>query len=696
MMKILFQKISIRAKLAAAVVLFLCSSSGEAYAQSEHEGTADLTELSFAELLDVTVTSVARKEQGLLEAPAAVYVLSGEEIRRSAATSIPEALRYVPGVQVAQIDANKWAVSVRGFNGRFSNKLLVLIDGRIVYTPLYSGVFWDAQDMDMDDIDRIEVIRGPGATLWGANAVNGVINIITKSTSETVGGRLHALAGNEERALVSLRYGGQAGKNGDYRVFGKWFDRDGSVDLNGDDVPNDWDMGRLGFKGDWRVAGKDLVSVEVGAHRGDVGERVFEALPVPPLVSMTDANQDVRGYFAMTAWHRDQGANRSLDVNLSFERTDRRSVLLNENRQNVDLNFQQRLPAGRRQDLIWGAQFRHTGDDIDNTAGFAADPDSRVLSRYGFFAQDEIKIRPDEVHLILGMKLEYNDYTRWEVQPNVRVLWRPNPSQTVWGSIARAVRIPGRAERDGLAILAVGVQPPGSPANPFPLPLYPGIKGNGSLNSENLIAYEAGYRVKPVENLILDLALFWNDYDDLRSLANGVPSCAPSGVPAPVGCSAGDTAIIAPLMLGNDTEGHSKGFELSADWHAGKTFRLRGNYSYLDLDLTSSSSSGAAAGLNMSGSDPEHQVAIHTFWQARPTLQIDLGVRYVGELVGLGIDDYTALDVRIGWHPAKRLELYIAGRNLIAGEHQEFISELRDIPPMQVEPSIFGGLHWEF
>jgi len=649
----------------------------------------DLTEMSLTDLLDMEVTSVAKKPQPLSHTAAAVYVVTQEELRRSGATTLADALRLVPGVNVAQIDANKWAISARGFNGRFSNKLLVLIDGRSIYTPLFSGVFWDIQDTMLDDIDRIEVIRGPGATVWGANAVNGVINIITKAAAETQGGLLSVGGGTEERGFTAVRYGGALpGRRGHYRIYAKSFDRDTGRDAAGGAAADDWRMVRTGFRVDWTTTGPDMVTLQGDLYDGAAGETVAEPLADPLRVQVIDGDEAVSGGNVLLRWTRMEGGAPALTVQLYYDRATRTSRLFDIVRDTVDVDLQRRTTTGRH-DLVWGAGYRHTRDDTSKTLAIALLPTARKYDLWSAFLQDEITVA-DDLHLTLGTKVEHNAFSGWEVQPGARLLWEATASQTVWASVARAVRTPARADSDTQATTVENV---GDPRNPFPVPEVITYAGSDTFDSESVVAYEVGYRARAGAKAAIDIAAFFNDYDQLRSLNGGIPSCEPGGTYPLCGPPISDRAVI-PLQFANDLRGESYGVEISGEWQVVDRWRLSATYTYLEIFLHADDP--AVVTEDEEERTPHNQATLHSALTLPHHTDLDLWLRYVDNVTDFDIPHYLTADARVAWRPSPAWEVSLVGRNLLDDRHPEFLSELRDISSAEVERSLYGQVRWSF
>ncbi len=645
----------------------------------------DLMALSLDELVGLEVTSVARKSQKLSTAAAAIFVISAEDIRRSGVTTIPEALRLAPGLEVARIDANKWAVSSRGFNGRFANKLLVLIDGRSVYTPLFSGVFWDVQDTLLEDIDRIEVIRGPGAALWGANAVNGVINIITRPAEDTQGFLAGAGAGDRERGFGALRYGGALGGDAHYRVYGKYFRRDSLATLSGEDGADDWAMLRGGFRIDWENRDHCFWTLQGEAYGGKDGERVS----VPDLQSATlsrsfDAETDLAGGFLLSRFRHLASATSESAVQLYYDLTDRSTDgPFDETRHTFDIDFQHRFAAGERQELIWGGGYRLTADDFDNgfTVSFA--PERRTDHLLSAFVQDDIALRPERLYLILGSKFEYSSYSGLEIQPNARLAWTPRDGHTLWAAVARAVRTPSRAEEDvrlNQAALPASTSPPSPPT-------LMAFFGRDDRDAEELLAFEAGYRLQPLKRLSLDLAAFYNVYDDLFTFERGAPFVESSPLPP---------HLVVPLLAANLMDGETYGAELAADWQAADWWMLRGAYTYLQMHLHSAGENLGPRTEAAEGDSPHHQASLRSAMDLPGETELDLWLRFVDDLPGQGVGGYLSLAARFGWRPRPNLELSLVGQNLLDPRHPEFKSEQFSSAVTEVERSVYGKVSWRF
>ncbi|HZV35454.1 MAG TPA: TonB-dependent receptor [Verrucomicrobiae bacterium] len=618
-----------------------------------------LTEMPIEDLLNQDVTSVAKIPEQLSKSPAAISVLTQEDIQRSGARSIPEALRLVPGMDVAQVDSQQWAVSARGFNDVFANKLLVLQDGRSLYTPLFSGVFWDVQNPLLEDIDRIEVIRGPGASLWGANAVNGVISVITKSAADTQGFMALAGGGNYEQDFFAARYGGKISDDLYYRVDGQYFDRGNSIlSSSGDDAHDAWRMGQGSFRMDWdtRKNGGDLVTLQGDFYEGRM-DQVYDAFSFPPPSMMpTPDVERVGGGNILGRWSHEFQDENDMTLQMYYDRTDRNTVIFNEDLDVFDIDVQHHfvVDAGLRNEVVWGLGYRLSLDHLGNTQTVAfsdTDPQTELFSA---FVQDEITLFPDRLRLTIGTKLEHNTYTGFEAQPDGRLLWTPAEHQTVWAAVSRAVRTPSEAEE---FIRLNEVVAPGTlgPAQPVPVPVT--IYGSQNMRSEDLIANQLGYRVAPLNTLSLDVAVFYNIYDHIRSETLGPSPTQPATTP------------FVPLTLQNGLHGENYGIELAPTWEALPGWRLQAAYSLLKTHMYGHDLATINADI---GQSPQQQVSLRSSLDLPHDISFDCTLRYVDRLPALGISSYVALDVRLAWRPCKNWELALVGQNLGAAHHAEF------------------------
>jgi iron complex outermembrane receptor protein len=630
--------------------------------------------MSIEELANVEVTLVSRKPESRLRAAAAVYVLTREEIRRSGATSLPEALRLVPGVEVAKVNAHNWAISIRGFNGTTANKLLVLIDGRSVYSPLYSGVFWGVQHVLLEDIERIEVVAGPGGALWGANAVHGVINISTRQASDSQGGYAAARYGDEERGFAA-RYGWRVGEDTFARAYAQHIDRGSNELLGGGQGYDDWRLTQGGFRVDRASAAGDW-TVQGDVYSGEEGGLINDSDPVsvtPGLERKVESR--LRGIDLLGTWRRTLAADAGLQLQAYYDRTERRAGDVYDAVHSIyDVDAQINLRPAQGHDVVVGAEYRRVDDVIESSSILAFFPERRTDEVFSVFIQDQIALWQERLVLTLGSKFEHNDFTGFEYQPSVRLAFSPNERQTWWSAVSRAVRTPSRLESDVLvqAVLEVPT---------LPLPVLVTLRGDPNFDSEKLLAYEAGYRLQTSGAFWLDLVAFYHSYRDLRST-----EAEPLAVvldPPP--------HFLLPNRLANGLEGSSQGATLSARWQPTTAWQLRFGYSFIDIDLATRAGSNGGAGVEtIEGSSPRHQLRLHSSFDLPRDIELDAGWRWVDRLEA-GVGSYLQLDLRLGWRPRSGLELAVVGQNLLKDEYREFPEE-----DILLQRSVHGEVVWRF
>jgi iron complex outermembrane receptor protein len=557
-----------------------------------------------------------------------------------------------PGLQVARLDASKWAVSARGFNGRFSNKLLVLMDGRSVYTPMFSGVYWDIQDTFLEDIERIEVIRGPGATLWGANAVNGVINIITKPASETRGASVLVGVGTEYRDFAAARYGGAAGEDAHYRAYAKYLDHVGHDPGN-----DDWWMARAGFRTDAKTGEHHGVTALGDLYQGREGERVTIPLLVPPFSRSYNQHVPVRGGNLLARWTYTTIEGSRVTLQSYYESTMRLGGLIDERRDTADLSVDHLVSPFAGHTLVWGGEFRFTRDNINESDTVMVDPLNRDAVIGSAFLQDDITLVQDRLRLAVGSKFEYNTFSRRhdhpiEVQPSVRLAWTPHPVHAIWASASRAVRTPSRGEKSVRLNVAT-----------LPGPTEVALFNSEEFRSEELVALELGYRIQPVDEISFDVAGFANFYDDLRTFEPGPPFVETS--PAP-------PHAVLPFTIDNKMTGRTYGVEVAVKARPRTEWRLQLAYTFLRMNLVPDHDSLDPAAESAEHESPRSQVYLRSSWDLTPDLHLDLMPRYVGGLSALDVDPYVELDARLAWRPWANAELSLTGQNLIHRRHTEF------------------------
>jgi iron complex outermembrane receptor protein len=666
--------------LSAALAAMLVTSAVWA---NTSQDVPDVTSMSVEDLMNVQVTSVSKRSQRVADAAAAVFVITQEDIERSGARSIPELLRMVPGLEVARIDENKWAIGSRGFNGRFDDKLLVLIDGRSVYTPLFSGVYWDVQDVMLEDVERIEVIRGPGATLWGANAVDGVINIITKPAKETQSGLVKSEGGDEEVNADSVRYGNKIGDKGYYRAYMKYFDWGSSTDLAGQNQYDGWNQLRGGFRSDWNLSHADALTFQGDMYHSRDGETLTVPTLQAPYSSTFSNKGDYSGGNLLGRWTH-SFSNSSISLQTYFDRTNYADNNLFVDHESVyDVDFQHDFHVGKSNEIIWGGGYRSIQDRNDATFTVMVIPSQKDYNQFSAFAQDEISLLNKRLHVTVGSKFEHNPFTGFEIQPNVRFVGTITNTQSVWGAISRAVRTPAITE-EGLR-LNEAVLPPGTFGSP--VPVIEAVYGSNQFKSEDLLAYEVGYRVQATSSFSADIAAFYNNYTNLRTAEEGEPFV--EGSPTPT-----DTVI--PFVASNKMSGGTYGVEPFVDWKVLPRWRLFGSYSYLEMNVHKNADSNDPTPDLPNGENPKHQIFFRSSIDLPWHIEQDFSVRHVDQLPSLDIPAYTSLDGGIRWHPKPNLELSFDGQNWLDKRHIEFIPDFINTTPTVIARTYYGGITWSF
>jgi iron complex outermembrane receptor protein len=595
----------------------------------------------------------------------------------------------VPGVQVAQIDANKWAVSARGFNGRFAARLLVLMDGRSVYSPLYSGVYWESQDTFIEDIERIEVIRGPGATLWGANAVNGVVNIITKGAADTTGSRVYAGIGDELAAFGGARHGFRVDDDTAARVYAKYKKHDSFELVGGDDARDDWDNLQAGFRVDHTPNARDTLTVQGDVYTQDLSKYVERPTLTPPYTNRFLDSADASGANLVGRWTRALSDGGDIQVQVYVDRYDRTDQYADQKVTTYDVDFQHRFTPRERHEIVWGLGYRFTDQWVKGLGNALVTDEDHENHLFSAFVQDEITLVPGRWTVVLGSKFEHNDFTGFEAQPSARVVFKPEQRQTLWAAVSRAVRTPSVGEQ--VNIIPFVTIPPNTPPNfPNPLPLQLVNVGDQYDESVEQIAYEFGWRKDVSRTLSLDAALYYTEYDNGRLAVPGASSVVVAPLPY----------VQQLLQLVNGVNGETYGAELAAAWELSDTTRLQLAYSHQRTfdhsDLVSD------ADFN-EGSQPRNQLSLRVDTMLTPALELNLWGRYVDQLSGVNtasarevtVPSYTELDLQLTWRPQPRVELSLVGRNLLNPSHQEFVQEAFT-PPSEIERSVYGYVKVDF
>lgn len=634
----------------------------------------DLAALSIEQLTQVEVTSVGRKDQKLSQVAAAVFVITAEDIRRSGVANVPELLRMVPGIQVAQIAANIWAISSRGFNGRGANEMLVMVDGRSIYNSLFAGTFWDQNQVPLDQIERIEVIRGAGATMWGSNAVDGVISIVTKKSKETKGTLLTAEAGNTNLPDAGIRFGGQAGEGLQYRMDAGFGEHPGLLAANGASAWDRWNSGHGGFRLDWQASERDSLSFDGGAYQGGGNETYNTLFPLPAVLSAVAPFNFSGGSFMGRWQHKFKGSEIAIEA--YYDRENRAEVIARGGLNTTDFDFQHHIPLGRRNDFIWGAGYRFRADhSVEDSV--VSNFNETLLSS---FAQDELVLVPDRLTLTLGARIQ--DYRttvgrNFDLQPQVRLLWALSKRRSFWGAVSRAVRSPSQVERD------IDLQ--------FDRPAENGLSttgallGNSSILSEVVVAYETGYRQQIGRNVTLDLALFFDQRSRMMVIAVQTPYLVFSPGPS----------LVIPLQYVNGMQGTTRGAELAATWKPLRNWRLQTAYTREDANL------GAIPGYTLTESPiwywrtPRNDLDFRSGWDITRRWSIDSSFSWVSRLPSYPVPHYTRVDLRIARKIGEGGEISAGVRNLFDKEHFEFVSE-DYIVSSYVPRDAYVKLMWRF
>lgn len=628
--------------------------------QASAQGVQDLRQLTLEQLGNIEVTTVSRSSDTQAHTPAAVFVITQEDIRRSGATSIPEALRLAPGVHVARIDSTRWAIGIRGFADRLSRSMLVLIDGRAVYSPLFAGTYWEVQDTLLQDIDRIEVIRGPGGTLWGANAINGIVNIITKAAAETQGPLITGDGGSAEYGSAGVRYGG-----GDadvrYRAYGKVVNRGPAFHADGDDFDH-WRAEQGGFRVDVPLARERSFTVQGDVYHARSGQRAALTTFTSPYVELATADAELSGANVLARWSSPPTDSTGFQLQTYYDRTDRDEIPVKETRDTFDIDFQQTRTQWPGQELVWGLAYRATSDRIAAVAPTAFVPERRTDHLASAFVQDDITVVPERVRVVVGARVEHNSYSGFEVQPSGRVLWTPSATNTVIGSVTRAVRTPSRVETDYTTATYAGLNV---------LPIFVRLQPNPAFEPEKLVAYEVGYRLQPVAPLYLTVSSFYNALTDVVSTELMTPFLETTPPPH----------LVLPVTFGNGLQGSNYGAEITADWRPTPWWRVAGYYAYLRVVLSKiAGSTDVSQEAAYEGLSPRHQ------WQVRSSVDIARGwsvdafLRSVSELPAGPVPSYETSTVRIAWRPTESVELAVVGQDLHQPNHREWASGDIEIP----------------
>ena len=640
----------------------------------------DLTSRSIEDLMNIQVTSVSKTEQKLSQAASAVFVITPDDIRRSDATNIPDLLRMVPGLDVARINANTWAVSARGLNARFSNELLVLMDGRTVYSPTTGGVFWDVLDLPLGNVERIEVIRGPGASVWGANAVNGVINIITRKASETQGGLLVAGDGNVEQGFGTIQYGGRAGKGTDYRVYAKYLNHDEFPSLTGGDGGDGWRMLRGGFRSDSVLSSKDTLMFQGDLYSAREGTPTSEFVLTPiPTTQNVELLVNLSGGFLEGVWNHTSSPHSNTSLQLSYDAY-KRNDQLRESRRTFNLDFQHNFCGWTRQNIVWGLTYRYSASQSDGILGISLVPPDLNTQLFSSFVQDEIVVVPDHLFLTIGAKLEHNYYTGFGTMPGARVAWTPTKRHTLWAAISRTERTP--AETDA-ALRAPAGQFPGPGGIPVLLTLF----GNPRIDNEESVDYEMGYRTMVSQQLSIDFTAYYNDYSHEETSEPSTPFLV--NTPSP--------HLVLPLVSENLMHGETHGMEIAVNWKATNRWTLSPGYAFEQIHMHLAPTSQDTTSVSgAQGSSPVNAAQLRSHVSLARGLAWDTSGYFVGRLTDPREPSYTRLDTGLSWKLGERIALSLAGQNLLRGRHEEFFGTTGSSQSTLIKRSAYAKVEWRF
>jgi iron complex outermembrane receptor protein len=635
----------------------------------------DFTDRSIEELMNIRVTSVSKKEQKLSSTASAIFVITQEEMQRSGATNIPDLLRMVPGMDVAQINANTWAISARGFNEEFSDKLLVLIDGRSVYTPTFGGVFWETADLPLEDIERIEVIRGPGGTVWGANAVNGVINIITKRASETQGEMVEAGGGNLEQGFGTVQYGGKLGARTDDRAYLQYGNHDGLPDIQGGPSGDGWRMLRGGFRLDSALSAKDKLTVQGDIYGGREGQQILSLATG----AATHFEGNLGGGYFQTVWNHTYSSRSDMTLQASFDRYVR-TLPFTDRRNTLDTAFQYHFAWGSRQDVVAGIEYQFTNHESNSAiVSYAPSDNSRQL--FSAFVQDEMALVQNRLFFTVGTKVERNDYTGFADMPNASLAWELSERNMFWTAISRAERIPSSGDTSDIVN---GGETPGPGGVPIQVTLY----GNPNFKNESLLAYEAGYRSSLSDRLSVDLAAFFNHYHDLRTIEPEALVFEPTPSPP---------HFLENLVFQNGMYGETQGLEAAVTWKATSHWSLSPGYAlesfHMHLEPTSHDTTLFPAA---EGGSPEHSAQLRSHLKLAHGFNWDASGYFVDRLPGVHVPSYTRFDTGLTWRWTERASFSVVGQNLVSDHHLESSDSTGLVESSLVKRSVYAKFSWTF
>jgi len=670
-----------------ALLLALSAPAVRAGRPADAQDQGSLKKMSLEQLGNLEVTTASKSPEQIWKTPAAIYVITQDDIRRSGAVSIPDVLRLAPGVEVARIDSNKWSVGIRGFGSRLARSVLVLIDGRNVYNTLEAGTYWEVQDTVLEDIDRIEVIRGPGGTVWGPNAVNGVINIITKNSKDTQGFLVSAVAGSLKRGIASVRYGGSNNNGLSYRIYAKGFDRGSEHHFDNQNYDS-WRAAEAGFRLDWTRSARDTFTLQGDGYDEGAGETVTLTNYTPPFSQIVTGTERLSGGNILGRWTRVFHEGDDLQLQVYYDRTNRYEPNFGDVRNTFDADFLRRSYLGTRNQITWGLGARFSaGRELAYSSGLFFDPSTRTDDLFSAFVQDNISIVPDRLTFEAGTKILHTDFTGAELEPSGRLLWTPTDTETFWAAVTHAVRTPADVERDFFLSGFLGSAP--NPQGGPPIPFFARFSANRNFKSEKLNGYELGFRRLVKKSLYLDLAGFFNQYYDLFSediLGSPIVEGSFENISAP-------THLLIPAEFGNGLEGSTIGGEIAPEWKPTSFWTLKGSYAFLHMVIKKEPGSlDVGSGPQVAGSSPQHQVTAQSQLDLPKNFSFDFTYRFVSRLAALGVGSYSTADARLAWNLARHFEFSVVGSNLLQPNHIEFPSDPG--PSVGIKRSVYGKLVW--
>lgn len=686
-------KLSCSSSFLIAAIIFCSSNFSLNFALAENSADkqdlpSDLTTVGLETLLnfDLKVTLPSRRSEQLSTAASAVFVITQDDIRKSGVTHVAEALRLAPGVNVARVSSNRWAISIRGFNQVFANKLLVLVDGVSVFSPTTNGVYWEANELLLEDIERIEVVRGPGAAIWGANAVNGVINIISKKSSDTQGWLAKVGAGTHERALTSLRYGGRTEDGANFRLYGIYNNRDEQRLKSGGSAEDDWQSGAAGFRMDNATSSSDQVTFSADLQKQ--WDTLWPTVPAltPPYVDASTFKDSTTWQGLRTAlnWEHSFSETSSLGTLLSYQRKERESSLVSFSYDILSLDIRHQFQLAEQHSLVYGTHLRYFSNTTEGSYAQQANPDERSTGLFSAFLHDDYTIIDDKLRLIVGAKAEHNDSTGLEFAPNARIVYTPTNKLTFWSAVSKAFAPPALFFEDSAIPVAA------IPLDGSPLPGLLVLTGSRSLASENILAYEAGTRFALSSNFSIDLTAFYNRYDDVFSAEPAAATFNPNAM------GLGMPAIEIPLNFDNQLEADSYGAEVISEWRATNWLKLTTWYSFLRIDVDANNSLDTGNADLIENGSPQHQAGFRSQLNLSKLVDLNATLRYVDRLKFGSVDAYVELDLGLNWQIDDNLEFAVYGQNLLHNDHQEYTSSLFGLPPTDIKRAAFGQFRWKF